>query len=170
MLRKLKSSPVEQASRFRKSMEHYNKPSVVVFTPEEALALIIELGLSKNHYKRLRKKARNKHAHLYPAYDPAVTDFMKKCRPENIDFSKADEVSVPMQSTLDHQIQNILELPSVIKKHNELKEQCEKTGLDYELKLFFKYGADGTSDQSQYQNVTAGLSILVVYFCYILTW
>ena len=158
VLRQLHSSPVEEGSRFRKAMAHYNrKEEIVVFTPEEALALIIELGLSSRKYTKLRKKAKKKHAHFLPSYDPAVTNCMKKCKPKDIDLTKQDEVSVPMQSALDHQMLNILELPSVVKKHDELKVQCENSGLDYELKLFFKYGADGTSHQSQYQNVSAGL-------------
>ena len=157
ILRELVSSPAEEGSRFRKAMEHYNKEKVTAYTPEEALALIIELRLSKNSYKRLRKKAKKKYANLYPAYDPAVTDYMKKCKPPNIDLTKSDEVKLPMQSALDHQLLNILELPSVVNRHADLIKQCEQSGLDYELKLFFKYGADGTSDQCQYQNVSAGL-------------
>ena len=157
VLRQLLNNPDEGASKFRKAMKHFNLPDVVVFTPEEALALIIELRLSRRGYMKLRVKAKNKHAHIYPAYDPAVTDYMKKCKPPNIDLSKSDEVKVPMQSTLDFQTLNVLELPSVVTKHNDLKEQCRDSGLDYELKFFFKYGADGTSNQSQYQNVSAGL-------------
>ena len=157
VLRELQSSPAVQGSRFRKAMEHYKKPSPIVCTPEEALALIIELRLSKNSYRKLRKKSKKKYAHFLPSYDPAVTDYMKKCKPENIDLTKSDEVSVPMQSVLDFQTRNILELPSVMQKHKNLKVQCEQSGLDYELKLFFKYGADGTSDQSEHKNVSAGL-------------
>ena len=157
VLRQLVNNPDEGASKFRQAMKRFNMPDVVVFTPEEALALIIELRLSKNSYTKLRIKAKNKHAHLYPSYDPAVTDYMKKCKPKNIDLTKSDEVKQPMQSALDHQLLNILELPSVVKKHADLIKQCEQSGLDYELKMFFKYGADGTSNQSQYQSVTRGL-------------
>ena len=157
VLRQLHSNPVEQGSRFRKAMEHYNKPTVIVFTPQEALALIIELNLSVNQYNKLKKKAKANHAYLYPSYDPAVTNYMKKCKPENIDTTKLDEVNVPMQSALDHQNLDILQLPSVVRKHNDLIAKCEETGLDYELKFFFKYGADGTATKSQYQGRSAGL-------------
>ena len=157
VLRQLHSNPVEQGSRFRKAMEHYNKPTVIVFTPQEALALIIELNLSVDQYNKLKKKAKANHAHLFPSYDPAITNYMKECKPENIDTTKLDEVNVPMQSALDHQNLNILELPSVVRKHNDLKAKCDETGLDYELKFFFKYGADGTATKSQYQGRSAGL-------------
>ena len=157
VLRELNNKPVEQGSKFRKAMEHYNKPPIVVFTPQEALALIIEMNLSRNRYRRLRKNCKNRNANLFPSYDPGVTEYMKKCKPEKIDFTKTDEVSVPMQSAIDHQILNILALPSVVKKHSDLKEQCQKSGLDYDLKLFFKYGADGTSDLGQYEYVSSGL-------------
>ena len=72
-----------------------------------------------------------------------------------------------MQSALDHQVSNILQLPSVLKNHSDLRAKCEKSGLNYELKLFFKYGADGTGNQSQYQNVSAGLYTLMIHlhFC-----
>ena len=62
-----------------------------------------------------------------------------------------------MQSALDHQMKNILALPSVVKNHSELKEKCQESGLEYDLKLFFKYGADGTSDLGQYEYKSSGL-------------
>ena len=137
VLKMLYEEPAVNGSLFRNSMVAYNKPAPSAYTPEEALVIIIELGLTQRGYKKLRKKAKNKGTNIYPSYE-VVLKCKKSLEPENIDKTKPDEVSVPMQDALDNQMTHILQLPKVKTKLAELIERCAQSGLTYELKLFFK--------------------------------
>ena len=64
VLKCIYESPATQGSLFRKSWVAYNKPPASVYTPEEALALIIEINLTQKGYNKLRKRATK----LYPSY------------------------------------------------------------------------------------------------------
>ena len=149
-------SPATQGSLFRKSMVAYQQPEVSAYTPEEALALIIEINLTQKGYNKLRKRATK----LYPSYY-SILKLKKTLEPKNVDKTKPDEIDVPMQDALDNQMTHILQLPKVKEKLAEVIQKCEQSGLTYELKSFFKYGADGTTGNSQWQHKRTGEILLV---------
>ena len=97
----MKESPTVYGSLFRQSVENPSKP-IIAFTAEECLALIFEMKFTQRQYKKLRQKEKKKNAKLLVSWDEIIK-LKKKCEPENIDSTTIGEVSVPMQSVVDHQ-------------------------------------------------------------------
>lgn len=112
------------------------------FTNEEALALFLDLKLTKQQYTQLRLRAIEKGSNLYPAYHH-ITDAKKDCLPSE-DTIKITAISaeVQLQSLLDHTAQRLLQSF----KGNELKNNG-----NCKLILFCKWGCDGSSGQKQYK-------------------
>ena len=77
----------------------------------------------------------------------------KECQPEKIDKDTLGEVSVPLQECVDHQSQEIMDLPDVKAKYEKLVE----TGREFELVMFGKYGYDGTQSKTEYFTADAGI-------------
>ena len=122
-------------------------PAPEKFTPDEALALLIETGLTKSAYQTLRTAAKEKKADVYPPYN-AVREAKQKCYPQNIDVS-GDSAKVSLQSLLDHTALRILE-----QRQDNVHELIEKVPKDERplfLDLICKWGFDGSSGQSEYK-------------------
>lgn len=51
-----------------------------LYTPEEALGLMVDLGLTKDDYATLQRGAKRKRANIYPSY-PAIAEVKKKMLP-----------------------------------------------------------------------------------------
>lgn len=146
----MNESPTVNASNFRKSMENPVKP-VTVLTPEECLATVIQMKLTQNQYKRMRKIQKRQNAKIFVSW-VEIGKIKKTCQPENIDSSKTGEVFASMQSVVTHQISKIMECPIV-------REKCDKlvgSGNDFNLVLYGKYGADGTSSKTHYHTADSG--------------
>ena len=60
---------------------------------------------------------------------------------------------MPLQSVVDHQSQEIMDLPDVKAKYEKLLE----SGKDFELVMFGKYGYDGTQSNTTYYTADAGI-------------
>ena len=151
VLKKLQESPTVNASKFRSSLVPPDK-AVIIMSPEECLATVIELKLTSRQYKNLRKKQKARHAKIFVSWHDILL-VKRKCEPKNIDDTKVGEVSVPLQSVVDHQISKIMEKPYVRDRYDELL----KSGRQFDLKMYGKYGADGTpNDTAGYQTADAG--------------
>ena len=148
VLRRLSSDPVTEGSKIRKALNS-KVIEIIPYTNLEALALIIRLHFTKDQYQHLRKGSKQRNACLYPAYNYVVKT-KKLCQPQNIQFFE-DEAKVSMQSTLNHQISKILSLKSVQEKLQPLLESYS----DLKASLYVKYGADGSTNHSQYQFMDA---------------
>ena len=150
-MQQLKDNPTENASRFRKSLNNSVEP-VIVLSPEECLATVIEMKLTQRQYKKLRQKQKRQNAKIFCSWED-ILKAKKHCRPENIDStSKIGEVSVPLQNVIDHQISNILDYP-------EVREKCDRliqSGRDFQITLYGKYGADSTNSKTLYHTADSG--------------
>ena len=82
-----------------------------------------------------------------------VLKVKKKCEPKDIDSkTKVGVVQVPMQSAVNHQLTKIMEKPYVRERYNDLL----KSGRQFKLTMYGKYGADGTTTDADYQTADAG--------------
>ena len=125
------------------------------------LATILELRLTQKGYNRLRKKEKKKGAKLYVSWYQ-IDKIKKKCQPKNIKKDVNGEVSVPLQDVVDHQAQEIMDLPEVRAKYDKLVE----SGQDFELVFFGKYGYDGTQTKTVYYTTDAGIILCCLYLGY----
>ena len=93
------------AKRLTKSEAH-----CTAYTPEEALALIVDLNLSKEQYLRLRTEAKSRDADMYPNYH-RVRHVKASCMPPegSIDISPTF-AKVNLQSLLNHTVDRLLEV------------------------------------------------------------
>ena len=57
-----------------------------------------------------------------------------------------------MQSVVDHQAKNIMELPDVKEKYQTLLD----SGREHKLILYGKYGCDGTQSKSDWHTSDSG--------------
>ena len=114
-------------------MENTIEPTIVL-SPEECLATIIELKLTKKQYNQMRKKQKKCNAKMFVSWHKII-EVKKKCEPPDIDSSKTGEVKVPLQSVVSHQASNIMGLPDVKEKHQKILD----SGKDHELTCFGKY-------------------------------
>ena len=138
------SSPEKAAEMLSKCSE--TKESI--FTPLEALNVLVTADLSKNSYSFLRQAHREKGCYMYPPYEQVLCE-KKKCYPENI-FVTEFEAKVPLQSVLDHTVKRLLEdqqagVGICLGKGN-IQDENEKL----QLELIIKYGIDGSGDQALY--------------------
>lgn len=121
-----------------------NFSEAVNYTAEEALALMIDLKLSKYQYERLHSQAKQIHADIYPPYNK-VFEVKKDCYPssESVIVSKMS-AKIGLQSLLDHTI-------------GRLVKTCDSYSIeeviDDELEATYKWGFDGASGQSLYKQV-----------------
>ena len=160
LLRQIRENP-KIASEIRQTVENPVKP-VIVLTPDECLAEVLESRLTERSYKRLRKKQKAQNAKIFVSWED-VCKAKKIRKPQNIDStSKKGEISVPMQDVCNHQIKNIMDFPEVKEKVRNLNE----SGRQFKLVMFGKYGADGTATDTDYQTADAGeFSYLNVLQC-----
>lgn len=109
------------------------------FTPEKALALILDASLSKHQYEVLRSSAKEIGSDIFPPYY-VVLDAKKKCYPENVQVTESCG-QIGLQELLDHTVTRILKS----KLQNEVAE------FPNELQMLSKWGCDGSSGHSEYQ-------------------
>ena len=73
-------------------------------TPYEAVAMILDLGLTELQYKKIRINALKRNACVYPAYEHVLAA-KKECEPPNF-VSSPEECVVPMQDVYHHQVRH----------------------------------------------------------------
>ena len=88
-----------------------------------------------------------------------IVKIKKKCEPKNIDKDTLGEVSVPLQDVVDHQSQEIMDLPEVKAKYEKIVE----SGREFELVMFGKYGYDGTQSKTEYHTADSGIFLCCNY-------
>jgi len=111
------------------------------FTPEEALSLFLDLGLSKEKYTVLRSELKKRNHDALPSYKK-ISTAKKECIPEcEVTNSSA---STALQSLLDCTSKRILQMKT--------KDEIEAlSGNSFEL--LSKWGCDGSSGQSEYKQI-----------------
>ncbi|XP_067634314.1 uncharacterized protein [Eurosta solidaginis] len=109
------------------------------YTPEEALALFIDIGLTMKKYIILRKSLLERNADIVLGYKK-ITQAKKEAVPLN---PKITEVSaeIELQNLMDHTSTRLLQ---------SFTEEKLKS-LPKELAMITKWGCDGSSGQSAYK-------------------
>lgn len=109
------------------------------YSIEEALALFMDLGLSKEKYSILRSSLKNHNVNILPGYKK-VTSAKKEAVPSNIKVTEVS-VEVKLQDLMDHTAKRLIQ---------SLPEE-EAVLLPDRLTLINKWGCDGSSGQSAYK-------------------
>lgn len=111
----------------------------IKYTPDAALTLMIEMMLSKRSYQIMRQSAKSLGNDIYPSYH-RVLEAKKACYPSDIVCTERSAM-VPLQSLLDHTARRLL----------ESRSSEEIAAMPLELTLATKWGCDGSSGHSEYQ-------------------
>lgn len=117
--------------------------NIMKYSPEEALALVVDLKLTKYQYDLLHSQAKERYADIYPPYKK-VFDPKKDCYPsiESVDVKEVG-ANIELQSLLDHTVNRII----------QTCKMSEIETIDDDLIATYKWGFDGASGQSLYKQV-----------------
>ena len=117
------------------------------YTPEEALAQLLDEGLSKATYENIRRRNISLGWKINPPYSHLL-EAKGRCRPPSACL-KLTEVSaeVPLQALLEHTAIRIVELQEEV----ILQYHCSTKESTNEAQLICTWGFDGSSSQSNYK-------------------
>lgn len=132
----------KRAEKYRKAYKETSK-SVMPYTDDKALSLIIEAKLSKHQYNILRSTAKLNNCNIYPPYEK-ITLAKKRCYPESMTITEIC-AEVRLQALLEHTCIRIIQTQSDVINHFS-DEQLKN------LKLICKWGCDG-SNQKEYKQM-----------------
>ena len=104
-----------------------------------ALALFLDMGLSKEKYKLMRKSLRSHNVDVFPSYN-VLMEAKIEATPSNLIITETS-VEVNLQDLVDHTAKRII---------NSLDNR-ELQILPTQLNLLSKWGCDGSSGQSAYK-------------------
>lgn len=125
-----------------------NEKKESVFSPLEALNILVNADLSKESYVFLRQIHREKACFMYPPYEQVLNE-KKKCYPKGICVDEF-ETKAPLQNVLDHTVKRLVkDLESALDiclENGNVQGEEEKLSLE----LVAKYGIDGSGDQALY--------------------
>lgn len=141
--------PVKLATKIKEK-------SIIQYSPQEALALIIDNDFSVAQYKNLRIGAIAHNApQLYPSYDNVLA-IKHSCRPNAQLILNETCCEVPLQALLNHTAERLATL-----QMDYIKQYCESRNAEQlehdqdqtmpSFTLVCSYGFDGSTGQSQYK-------------------
>ncbi|GBO14644.1 hypothetical protein AVEN_207351-1 [Araneus ventricosus] len=114
------------------------KPATL--SPEQALVLMVDNGLSTRQYQRIREQAENLNCKLYPPYHK-VKESKQLCYPHGISVTKTS-AEITLQTVVDHTVSRICHIEFVTEK---LRLSTNTT-----FEVIMKWGCDG-SEQTRYK-------------------
>lgn len=142
----LHALPKEQKSKIR---DNLLKTDQTPYSKEEALSIFIELGLTKAQYELMRDFTIVKDCLLFPSYY-SIREAKRMCYPMSSAITITGvKAEAKIQELLDHTVARILMIDSVY-----------KVGAKH-LKLYCKWGCDGSSGQSVYKQTLPGESDII---------
>lgn len=114
------------------------------YTPEEALAFIIDSKMSVNTYKTMSQELKQRGYQPYPPYY-LVQQCKSMCYPKPEIQVSENEVSVSLQGLIDHTFERIIQTVD-----KSLTQYCTSQGFT-QLKCLFEasWGFDGTTGQDK---------------------
>lgn len=120
-------------------------------TPQEGLLMIIEADLSQRQYLRIKSLLKSRGNDVLPSHND-VLKVRKKCRPSELELTN-NSANIPVQNLLDHTAERIIAI-----QENKLVPFSKSSEIhEIEVTLTSKWGFDGSSGQSQYnQEVQTG--------------
>lgn len=103
------------------------------------------MNLTKEQYQIMRNSARSKGYNIYPSYNK-VREIKMLCYPPKADIHITDmSATIKVQSLLDHTTHRIIQVQEEI-----IDAYIEDIDFDV-LTFVYKWGIDGTSNQSAYK-------------------
>ena len=142
-----KISTNENAASELKKLDLMKLPFCI--EPDEVLAFTQQAKMTKRNYLRMRKLCIIHHAKIWPPW-PKIQKSKQSVLPSGIQVNDFDSI-IPMQPLLNKTSERILidtDLQSDIK--NLISENNFGPERPIKLRLFLKYGFDGSSNQSMY--------------------
>ena len=125
------------------------------YTVEEALAMLVDLSLTKAQYVTMQQGLRHRGADMYPVYDRVRQAKAASMPPPSSLTVTAGSAKVALQALLDHTAERLLQVPAV---REAVASACLSTAdLSAEpaapprLMLHVKWGMDGSTGHSQYK-------------------
>lgn len=112
------------------------------FTPEEALALFLDLKLTAHQYMELRKRTNQKNCAIFPGYKEIISTKKDCLPPQESIYVTENSAEVKLQNILNHTAERLLKT---------LNERSIKNLGNCSLTLISKWGCDGSSGQKQYK-------------------
>lgn len=141
--------PKASPKRLKRIVESIPTPSSESeFTDEEAIALMLQLGLSRDNYIILRKALKEKGVNVLPSYD-IIKEKKKSLIPSPLQVSNC-AVSIELSNLLENTAARIV---STLSK--EQLKQIDKC----DLQLMCKWGCDGLSTLSEYKQASAAQNV-----------
>lgn len=135
------------ASAIKIFMKTYDSPPSRVqqkMSSDEGLALLLDTELSQKQYRLIKKRLKDLNCDVLPSYHEILKS-KETCRPKNLSVSST-KASVPIGDLLDHTTRRIVTLCE-----NELIRYMDCKNIDsLDVKMINKYGFDGSSGQSEY--------------------
>ena len=107
-------------------------------TPAESWAIMSATGVTKKAWRLLCKNARKLKAKIYSSYEEVTAYRYDKCTPKGTIDNGKDEVLIPMQAALDHQVCRLFSDDPDMKSR-----AVTLNAFGALLEYFFKYGSDG---------------------------
>lgn len=143
--------PTASPKRLTRMIQSITTPkSTTSFTSEDALALVLNLGLTRNKYNILRKALIEKGYDIFPSSKTIRETKENILKPITSPVYATNESSkVELSQLLDNTASRIISTFS-----SEDIERCKDT----EVVLLFKWGCDGTSGFSEYKQPSASNS------------
>ncbi|OXA46867.1 hypothetical protein Fcan01_18208 [Folsomia candida] len=130
-------------------LDSLSKPSTTPtpYTAEEALSLILDLGLTQTQYQRLREGANQHGCPLYPSYHEVQKCKISSRPPADELCVTESSASIPLNSLLQHTASRIVNMQnSVLLQIFASQHICE-----IKATLICSWGFDGSSGQSRYK-------------------
>lgn len=113
--------------------------TVTKYSPDEALALMVDLNLTTSQYIHLYNQGKQQNSDIYPPYNQIV-EAKGRCYPSSDSITVSDYgAAIALQSLVDHTTERL------IKTLNENKIRELEQPI---LEIIFKWGLDGASGQS----------------------
>ena len=148
---------VENAAKRLKELDSVTLPTPIPF--DTALAIVSKGKMPRKSYLRFRKVTKAHHADIWPPW-PGIQKSKKEVLPKGIEIDDYDSI-VPMQPLLDKTTSRIFDENEIQMKVVQLVEDNNNGPENpIQLHLLAKYGFDGSSNQSMYNQKPSPTKII----------
>lgn len=135
------------AYKFKKAYKMFTQKSNnnKTFTPEEALAIFVDLNLTKQQYITLRQRLKEKEINVFPSYD-VIKSIKKECYPP-------DHSIVITESSAEIKMLALLNTTTsrIVQVQETVLQQCINDIQPDSVECVYKWGFDGSSGQKEYK-------------------
>lgn len=129
--------------KIKRSMDTQVKLQIP-YSPEEALALYIDVGHTKHTYKLTRCSAKERNADIYPSYHKLHSAKLM-CYPKELKFTDYS-AETTLQSLVDHTVSRIIQAHSQV-----FENEISVNNNSISLTAIHKWGCDGSSGHATYR-------------------